>query len=214
MQIRWPYQPREAEGDACSGILGWRCLCLCGISKATSMLCLGNWFWLLSPHDSDLGQLSFLYCLFLTLICPTHWQILHRCNRGGDCEDCHHCQWCKMQDTSTTYPTSTCTCQLSPIHQNPQSSRILSTLQTTHHVHCQSERSSLRWIRERRKPLWPPYCLQPCPMASTTHMPAQLTLNVLHKCLGHPGLAALQQMIWKGLLKGIDVQESCMWCMY
>ena len=33
---------------------------------------------------------------------------------------------------------------------------------------------------------------------STAHMPAWLTLDVLHKRLGHPGLTTLQQMIQKG----------------
>ena len=42
---------------------------------------------------------------------------------------------------------------------------------------------------------------------STAHMPAWLTLDVLHKRLGHPGLTTLQRMIQKGLVKGIDVRD-------
>ena len=40
----------------------------------------------------------------------------------------------------------------------------------------------------------------PHPMASTAHIPTQMTLDLLHKHLGHPSSATLQRMIWKGLV--------------
>ena len=42
-------------------------------------------------------------------------------------------------------------------------------------------------------------------MASIACTPDWLTLNVLHKHLGHPSISTLQQMIQKGLIKGANV---------
>ena len=47
----------------------------------------------------------------------------------------------------------------------------------------------------------------PVPMASTAHIPVQITLNLLHKCLGHPSATTLWWMIWKGLVGGVAVWE-------
>ena len=44
-------------------------------------------------------------------------------------------------------------------------------------------------------------------MASTAHLQDGITLDILHKRLGHPNLSTLQQMIRKGLVKGINVQD-------
>src|SRR5258707_13130750 len=47
----------------------------------------------------------------------------------------------------------------------------------------------------------------PVPMASTAHIPAQMTLNLLHKHLGHPSASTLRRMIWKGLVEGAVIQN-------
>ncbi len=44
-------------------------------------------------------------------------------------------------------------------------------------------------------------------MASTAHIPAQITLDVLHKHLGHPSTSTLWWMIQKGLVEGVVIQD-------
>ena len=44
-------------------------------------------------------------------------------------------------------------------------------------------------------------------MASTACIPAQITLNVLHKHLGHPSTSTLWRMIRKGLVEGVVIQD-------
>src|SRR5258708_15647904 len=45
------------------------------------------------------------------------------------------------------------------------------------------------------------------PMASTAHASGRVTLDLMHKHLGHPNYATLHRMINKGLVKGVIVHD-------
>ena len=44
-------------------------------------------------------------------------------------------------------------------------------------------------------------------MASIAQKPAHLSLNLIHRRLGHPSIGVLQKMIKGGLVKGMVVQD-------
>ena len=45
------------------------------------------------------------------------------------------------------------------------------------------------------------------PVASIAHSPARMTLDLIHKRLGHPSASTLNNMVKKGLVTGVTVHD-------